>query len=265
MVRYLIVCGVALALAVSAIPSAVADHSANTCRMYIGLDSNTPKDVGEILEKSKGATVQICEPRGTATQSRTNVFSPAWKGRLGVCHTRSTELFRVRMNSIHEQWSYLPTAKKSGQSDVAPATSELYMAMPDRECPRQDSEKYLPVDGISEGLFVGLMNFWASISRDEKGFDAAFLELDAAKRSSVEFARFRAMALNKKGTGALSVANISYLGPLPYRSLGVPTIRRFSNYVMRISVPHASSESYELDVDLDGNLFKVLGFAVVAT
>jgi len=249
-------------LAVTPLASAHADRATNDCKFYSAERERAPADVAELLRKAPGTFIRKCTPKLEHNQARYDVFSPTWGGPSGVCYTRSQQLYRIRGAQAHLRWSYQPFIGASRARPIS-IVPQLYMARPNTKCPSAISDEYVPVEGVSEGMFLSLVTAWEKMSNDAKLFDNAFAKLGNSTKSSPTFAQFRRSVLGLNGRRLLSIASISYSGPLPTEGLGVPSMKRLSDYSLRIYNQSDDTEAYELELDIANSGLSISNFRAV--
>jgi len=132
-------------------PSAAAQTEHTACKIYFVDDRLTPPSVKALLEMHGDAAARVCSP-DTENVSYAAI-SAVWKGARGACIFQQGPV------------SYLKLNEQAG-----PYTT--FMALARADCPKQDDRSYKSAEGVSEGVFVALINFVERISASRANFDA---------------------------------------------------------------------------------------------
>lgn len=115
---------------------AKADIVHQTCRSYFGMEADIPEDARALLESGGGVTVCVLDQPPNDRYLR--ITSKPMLGLQGVCQ------FAERILSPTTS-SEFPKGK--------PSVTYRGLAQ-DGQCPRQDDQRYIPTNKISEGFFL---------------------------------------------------------------------------------------------------------------
>jgi len=152
----LIVFGGGLTALLAALPAAGQSRD-NSCKIYFADDRSTPTDVKALLAAQGDSTAKVCAPETENISYAT--ISAVWKGARGACIFQQGPTRYLKLN---EQAGSYSTFMASGRAD----------------CPKQGDPSYKSADGVSEGVFVALMNFTGRISSSRENFDSALANRD---------------------------------------------------------------------------------------
>ena len=182
---YLLLLGIAGSAALLLSPPAAAQTERTACKIYFVDDRLTPPAVKALLEMHSDAAATVCSP-DTENISYAAI-SAVWKGPRGACIFQQGPV------------SYLKLNEQAG-----PYTT--FMALARAGCPKQDDRSYKSAEGVSEGVFVTLMNFVERISASRANFDA---ELALSQRDqSVEEARAGILAFEPRARLTLNAIRL---------------------------------------------------------
>ena len=115
------------------------------CRFYLSNAEKAPEPIEPLLRKSENGLYVCTEKSGDLISYA--LLMPVWRGPLGVCgYERSAPMY------------------PQGQKHTSfPSQVFMAMAMPGA-CPLQDDTRYIPANGVSEGTFVQILDFFAHLN-----------------------------------------------------------------------------------------------------
>jgi hypothetical protein len=208
-----------------------------TCRMFFS-DANPPASVRTMLAQKGHSAAEVClDARGNVTR-----YSPVTNvvhGGTGVC------------------WYSVIIFPPGADPSVRPVfvfSTQTFMTAPLQVCPRQDDPRFYRADGVSERVFLALLELATSLSSSDDGFSAAF----ATPRTQMSFDQQREVSEMR---GDILFGDPSTRTRYTLRSVGLrgPTaLPEKLVYVLNFVLEPDPRNSWQLEVDLTPAGFKII-------
>ena len=133
------------------------------CRSYDRSSVKVPAAAKKYL--SQGMALRVCSP--PEGEREYFVQSKPWRAHMDVCHFEERRLYPV--GDALKPGDFRET-ETPGDALIRVQT---LMAPIGSACPDQNDPRYIPVSGVSEGVFLHLVRLWDRISESTKTLDAA--------------------------------------------------------------------------------------------
>ena len=152
---------ICLAMLSSTALHAASDASRETsnrreCRVYSFSDRGVPQSIGAAISRNGDTIAKICT-KGSGEITRYWSLSSVWEGRYATCEFQMTPV-----------------------RDGERLASHSILARQQRrtKCPSQADPGYILTDGISEGMFLAVVQFWNSLRSSPRSFDSQLAQID---------------------------------------------------------------------------------------
>jgi len=212
-------------------PSIPADASVvdveEMCKIYVANETAIPIQVQVLMKRYSATTASYACMRQDGQITEYSVLTSVWRRPFGVC-----------------EFEKASTAYLQGKGFFPP---QMYMAKIPSECPQQNDSRYIPANGVSEGLFVQILNFFDRLAASPEALDSAFR--DNSKQE--EFPVLRSNILARR----VHVQGIS-LAPF-FLSADI------SGYEVSLKEAPTSRQGWLVSVDLTSTGFKITHFSRV--
>lgn len=162
-----------------------------TCTWLFEDTSESRPDLANAIIWGDGASIKICDFFFVEDETYF-VAEKIYEGPQGVCQYVIVQIFRdEKKDDTGQTWSILPP---SGWQ--YPPVRNIFMTLPEGECPRQDDSSYIVVRNVSEGVFHAFTSFWRDARHDIRVFEEASSRMSEAELTSDAFRYFKEFLLS---------------------------------------------------------------------